>query len=517
MRIASFQFDNQPSTPWERIVQNKAESRDLSDRSSIFVGLDMDSQLPVCIPRHTLETSHYHVRGMSGSGKTAAALTPLALQILRGYKLPDGQQAPKCPVVILDLKGDQAFFNTVWEASLRAGQKFRYFSTRKGDDYHFFDPFQMLRLGHLLPIQLATEFVRAFSLDYGLIYGGLYFTHQNLDILRQAIEEMLSRPNAKLTIDVLARILVRLGKTAKNSDARHIEACLNLLAAYPPVNIARNQAPAHQVIDMRQALDDCEVLYFFMQMEGEAPSLRQVASLALYSLVEAAKHRYHQGLPRRDTYVIIDEFYHIAGKSFGELLSTVRAWGLHMVLANQNLEQLKTHDPSLPDIVSANIGVEQAFTWPPDEEEYFQKAAGETSEYLHSYNYSTRSEGYSLSEHKTSFLSDRDLKNVNDTLLASLMLIRDGKPSEPGKRVLKVQALYPLSFERYSHFENTPFPQRPWEPFEPSEPAPSSDQAAARPAADANNSMSPEMASLDQRMATKWRELATDAVQRIED
>jgi hypothetical protein len=498
-------------TTWERIIQRKADVDDIETRRSIFLGLDMDSGAPVCIPRDTLNSSHYHVRGMTRSGKTATALMPLVFQVLRGYRDASGKPAPKSPVVILDLKGDQAFFNAVRNAALSAGQRFRYFSTRLGDDYHFFDPFQMFKMGHMLPIQLATTFVRAFSLDYGLIYGGLYFTQQNLIVLVHAVEELLSRPGTP-TIEDLARILHRLGKSAQNSDARHIEACLGLLARYPQVNATKNQVPPNQRIDMLQVLEDCEVVYFFLEMEDQAPALRQVASLALYTLEQAAKFRYRQSAPQRHTYVLIDEFYHIAGKSFGELLSTVADWGLHIVLANQSRKQLENHDPALPEVVQANTGVEQALTFQADDEMDFRKASGEIRDRLKSHSYATRDESMSVSDFVTSCLTDHDLKRVNDTKLASLVIMNDGKPHREGKRVLKVQGLYPISEATYQRYRRTPLPQLPMQPPELFDDAPEA-APAPLPAAEADPVVDAEMADLEVGMQAKWAELSGEELQ----
>ena len=50
--------------------------------------------------------------------------------MLRGYNDKRGQPAPPSPLVIIDLKGDAAFFHAIWEAACQAGRKFRYFSTR---------------------------------------------------------------------------------------------------------------------------------------------------------------------------------------------------------------------------------------------------------------------------------------------------------------------------------------------------------------------------------------------------
>jgi hypothetical protein len=494
-------------TPWLNLVRRKEESADFDERRSIFLGLDMDTQAPICMPRRAIDSAHYHVLGMTRAGKTSAALMPLVFQVLRGHRDEAGAPAPPCPVVIFDLKGDQAFFNAVWDAALRAGRRFRFFSTRANDDYHFFDPFQMFGLGHMAPIQLATEFIRAFSLDYGLIYGGLYFTQQNLVVLLESLKEMIARPTAP-TIGDLARILTRIGRSAHNADARHVEACLKLLAEYPQVNVASHASPPHQRIDMLRALEDAEVVYFFLEMEDQAPSLRQVASLALYTLVQAAKYRYRQGLPHRQTYVVIDEFYHIAGKSFGELMSTVADWGLHFVLANQSRRQLLNHDPSLPDVVSTNTSVQQIFSLSPEDEEIFQKAAGETRDYLSSFGV----DGFGgwrvgSSQFVTSRLSDQQLKEVNDTNLASLVLIQDGVRHAPARRVLRVQGLYPLPLEAYQRFRSTPLPQLPpRDDFA----ATTASRAPHHEPKQSSPMQSAAMDQLDERLRQKWQELERD-------
>jgi len=134
-------FSNSPSAVapslWERIVQRKEESPDLETRRSIFLGTDADTGVPVCVPRGTLDSSHFHVLGMTRAGKTAATLMPIVFQILRGYRDESGKPAPKSPVIIFDLKGDQAFFNATRAAALKAGRRFRFLSTRQGDDCRY--------------------------------------------------------------------------------------------------------------------------------------------------------------------------------------------------------------------------------------------------------------------------------------------------------------------------------------------------------------------------------------------
>lgn len=443
---------------WRQMVERKEASADRAIRSSLFVGLDRDTAAPVFIPRNVLADGHYHICGRTGSGKTASALASIALQVLREDKYVPRDR--RSPLVVLDLKGDLALFNTVRTAAREAGRPFRFLSTRPGDDYHFFDPFQMFRLGTVEPLQLASGFVRAFSLDYGLIYGGLYFTQMNVAILLDAVKEMMALQNQP-TVGRLSRILTNMARKASNKDAKHIYTCLRFLSELPQTNIDLHQAVPVDQIDMLRVLEDCEVVYVSLPLDAEAPTLRQVASLILYTLSAAAIERRSLGKPDREAFVLVDEFYHIAGKSFGEFLSTVRERNIRMVLANQARSQLKAHDVNLPDVVQANVSVTQAFTLLPEELEYFAAESGQKVAYRLSYSLNPRGEmSQSASEYLTTNLDGPALQEINDTRLACLFHIRDGV-YRPERRVRRVQTFFPQANADYQRHKDTPFPKRP--------------------------------------------------------
>ncbi len=500
-------FDlNQASLLWRRLVERKEHSVHASEQSAILAGIDIDTQAPTLIPQSVLHDGHVHISGRTGSGKTASTLMSMAFQILRDDARREEQHG-KNPLVIIDLKGDRALFNAMRQAAAEHDRTFRYFSTHVGDDYHFFDPMQLFNLGCETPMDLASEFVRAFSLDYGLTYGGLYFTHQNLGILLDAVHELVSRRTGTPTLDALSDILDRMSQSRLHKDARHIHQCVKFLAEFEQVNIESQSTPPTETIDMLRVLEEGEVVYFYLELEGSAPSLRQIASLALYTLVQAAKERRWRGLTTRSTYVIIDEFYHIAGSSFGDLLSTVRHLGLHFVMANQTRDQLESHDKRLPSIVEANSAVQMAFSFTIEEAERFAEESGRTKEFLNSYSRDPLGRhSISAREAWTTRLSKDELQFVNDTRLAALLFVQDGS-FHAGGRVRKIQTLYPIPKSLYDFYGDLPLPRR--KAVEPSRsttpakdgPAP---QAHARPHNGAPTSQ------IHQNMKSLWEELVRD-------
>lgn len=510
--MRKFDLGSSPNL-WRQLIKRKEQSTNPADRSAILAGIDLTSNAPVMIPQSILEDGHLHISGRTGSGKTAAALMSMAFQILRNGA-QSGDPGRKIPLVIIDLKGDRAFFNAIRDASREHGRTFRYLSTRAGDDYHFFDPLQIFRLGSVTPIQLASVFVRAFSLDYGLIYGGLYFTHQNMGVLLDAINEIISQRHSVPTIGKLSRILDRISKSAYNKDARHIQLCLKFLAECEQVNSESHATQPANSIDMLRVLEDSEVVYFYLELEGEAPSLRQIAAFALYTLVQAAKERRSLGMPTRSAYVIIDEFYHIAGKSFGELLSTVRHLGLHMVLANQTTSQLENHDKALPSIVSTNTVAKLAYTLTNEEAREWSLESGEKKELLKGYSRDPLKHefglmGISARESWTTNLGDEALKFVNDTRLAALLLVQDGSFHQ-GARVKQLQTLYPIPRVLYDLYQDTPLPRRkPDVPAEFSEAPVSAGEGKEAPQSDATQGTSTSN-PLHARMEAVWQQLLRD-------
>src|SRR5262245_49612950 len=106
---------------WLRFVERRERFAVPALENSFFLGCEPATGLPFYLPRQTFAQGHMHVRGMTGSGKTSAALMPFVLQVLRDRQGDGDVRGTRSPVVIIDLKGDTALFHGVWRAALAAG------------------------------------------------------------------------------------------------------------------------------------------------------------------------------------------------------------------------------------------------------------------------------------------------------------------------------------------------------------------------------------------------------------
>ena len=82
--------------------QRLLQSENPVERDSTFWGHTLHCEYPVLVPVPLL-FEHVHILGGTGTGKTALGIAPLMIQLIRRN---DG------PVMVLDLKGDNALFHT---------------------------------------------------------------------------------------------------------------------------------------------------------------------------------------------------------------------------------------------------------------------------------------------------------------------------------------------------------------------------------------------------------------------
>ncbi len=323
---------------------------------------------PFAIPRDLMKNGHIHVRGRTRSGKSSLAITPLLAQLARPYSLfsPTGtliRSDFQDAIFIFDLGGDLALFN--FARRLAGPNRFRFLSLERDDDWNFFDPLQAATSDPDRLIRIAILLQQAFSLDHGLVYGGSYYSQRNLTALlnvARTLAEQTLRTKTRTDIKEIARYLER----EKVKDAEEIRMIFSFLTEYR--QLQPDDPQADNVINMRRALKDGEVVYFFCPTIGEAMTARQIAGLGLYTLINAAIERVHslrddeRGTPLRHAWVFVDEFQELAGRSYASLLAQASKFGLSLIMANQTTTQLSTRDIGLAEIVRDNTFAKMYFT-----------------------------------------------------------------------------------------------------------------------------------------------------------
>jgi hypothetical protein len=470
-------------TQWRQLVDRKDGSNDEAERNSIFLGLYAQHAQPVLIDRATLR-AHMHVKGATGSGKTSSSLVPLSIQLMQPYgdTTWSRERLRRDPLLVIDLGGDHALFHAVRDEANRAGRKFRFFSVHKHHASDYFDPLQMLLCDELRDTTLASFFTSAFNLDYGLRYGAQYFTEQNLYSMLHALRELRDERGRAPTLAELHDFLRRNLRRYDYRNAEQILMCVDFLLDYETLNAPQHDQQAPNHIYMPRVLEDNEVVYFYLPALGEAVFVRQIAGLALYSLLTAAMQRRNNDANdgrrtsehRRQAWVILDEFHELTGTSFEKVLVESRKYGLGLILANQSNAQLRHQDTDLSAIVLQGTSVQQYFTVDEDDMRTLQRLSGEADVLRQSIS-EGRFTSVSTSWAREPLLDTNVILEANGKRGDCLLRLLDGQGAAPFRQV---QTLYPFSLAEYLDAHDKPLPRKPKE--EPTRPA-AAPQSAPEP------------------------------------
>lgn len=426
---------DEPSAAWKTYatrLQYSSKSVRGPDNETIresdhfYLGYEPYQQFPVMLHRPLLQ-EHCHVLGDSGSGKTSLGLIPLLRQIIEtnasasssallSSALSTSRHVPeRAAVLILDLKGDMALFETAragaqqaenliqfyhstilprlaeprsspspatlafWNALIKRdknpeqpptappaappdmrGTQFRFF-TPEPRRSHVFNPFNDLRAATgQSRMQIASVLLDALALNHGEGYGRSYYSKRSRDLLLHAIDQSDAANFEELYVFLNTAISA---DPTRYRDAFELVATIRALTSYPQlVTSAQQQVAPEHLIHMPTVLEERQVVYFWLPSVVESVSVREIGKLALYSLVAAALSRRAAGLPVVPTYVFIDEFQRIAGENFKVILQQARSLGIGVILSNQSMADLKTADVDLRSTVRTNTRVKMYFS-----------------------------------------------------------------------------------------------------------------------------------------------------------
>jgi hypothetical protein len=363
-----------PSNPmWDRRVDRILHSRNALERRHLYLGHARGFGYPVYLDRRLLNL-HGWVHGGSGSRKTSLSYASLITQLVAGesrrrldwlasQSLDSGERSS---IVVLDLKGDLSLLWNCYLEARSAGLPFKVFTNVVGRTSHAFNPLSPEHLAALTTTnQKCQTVLQALSAEYGPGYGQSFFSAMN-EIVMLNYLQTFGRINSFAELHaLLSSPELYPGAKADWAKAQHLPALAGRLGGVYPLNLLPADLPGRpdvfaEQIRLPDVLRQSQVVYFYLQTAIEKATVSAVAKLALYMLFCAAAARGPADQHR--VYVFIDEFQQVIGANVALLLEQARSMKLSLVLAHQNLGQLKAdRSADLADAVESCVGFEQAF------------------------------------------------------------------------------------------------------------------------------------------------------------
>ena len=287
---------------------------------------------------------HYHLTGDTGAMKTSLVVGPLATQLMG---------AGNCSVVVIDLKGDMALFETCRIEAKNAGLPFRWFTTERGKSSFVFNPFEQSYHAHVSPEQESETLLQGMGLEFGVDYGRSYFSSQ-IEMALKTVMRKLNLKSAAALHDLLENPSVSNLLSARDiKDASHLKAVANRLMTIAPLNAVLPARPT-QRIEVEDVLKTPQVVYLNLKSAQEPLAAATIARLFLWSMFACAAHS-----PARDNraYLFIDEFQQIIIDGIRLVFEQARGLGMTLIPVHQTVGQLSRTGADLLDTVNSCTAV----------------------------------------------------------------------------------------------------------------------------------------------------------------
>ncbi len=466
---------------WDGYVTRVQNSHDAIERDSLFLGIHDAGNYPVLLPQSILR-QHAHILGDSGSGKTALGLMPLITQLIRmsGRKARERNSTPlenpPCSILVIDLKGDKSSFYGCKIEAERAEIPFKWFTTSLNCSTYMFNPFLQRHFQNASPAQRNDLILSSLGLIHGEGYGRSYFSRVNRSVLGRIMEvfgdgihsfrHLRSYTERNDKYDSVGKSL-RLSPKQRE-DATELFATVSLLAACPAINITaddntfspeeRDAAITNQ-IDMFDLFREPQVLYFSLSSGEEESTVREIAKLALYSLLTAAIfHKNHAQEPSLQVYLFIDEFQQIVSSNLEIILRQARSMGIGAILANHTIDDLLKPGSNLISTVRTNTCFKQFFSVGElRQQDDLIKSSGETVEHVYSWYEELATEHYVQTPFDNDQVDQRE-PVVHATEKVGPRLNRNDILTISADKNLSIVQI--RANEGYAQYRNFPFPLR---------------------------------------------------------
>lgn len=514
-----------PISLWEAYVDRLTRStyvasidnHTVRERDHLLLGINPEGDYPVLLDRDIL-SEHAHLTGDSGSGKSALGIAPLVAQLIG---------RPNCSVVILDLKGDMALFEDARLAveAVNAANRnqpgykpipFQWFTNRIGRSTFAFNPFLQSHMAGVTLQQKAAIMMQSLGLDYGEGYGTLFYSSVNRSVLTKVLRHDAGVDSfAKLAafFDKDLRTLLNELRIERKQyqDASHLFVVMDALASFEALNVTADggypEEVLQQQIDMSRVVQQPGVVYFYLHAALEESAVREIAKLALHSLLTAAVQ---SGRRDHQVYLCIDEFQQVVSQNLEIVLRQARSQGISVILANQTISDLRTAAANLIPTVQGNTRFRQVFSASDlFAQESIMRASGETIYELYSHAVALRtgldqSTTYTttVQEHIDTRMRRNDVIEVSDRERHSLVHITRGKGfTQFGGFIFPMVSDFHISMQEYKKREKAAWPDP-----QPGTLVPTLARASA-PAASAKSASRPPRKSPAEPTLDQYREL----------
>ena len=346
---------NEDTSDWDNYVDRIVNSNDELEKEHLFVGVSEKGDYPILV-HQDIHDQHAHIVGDSGASKTALGIAPQVTQ-----KIAKADST----VVIVDLKGDKALFETCRREAERTGKlKFRWVSNEVGQTTFGFNPFLQSHNARLSVEQLSQQLLQGLSLDYGVHYGAGYFTAMNEIVLNSVLRETGARSFAELSEHLSdRRWYASIGHEDDWKQARHLSALVKRLGSSQSINLTpdmlSNQPAVHaQAIDMANLYEEPQVIYLWLRSAVEPTNAPAIARLFLWAMFTAASH---QPQDKNRVYFFIDEMQQIISDGMKLIFEQFRDLGGTIVAAHQTAGQLRRQGTDLADTIDSCTAMKQVF------------------------------------------------------------------------------------------------------------------------------------------------------------
>ena len=416
---------------WQTNISNLRKSPNPIERKSYFIATVLSDNSPVLLPRDGLV--HGHFLGDTGSGKTSLGLLPFIEQTI-GFG--------DASVVVIDLKADKLeLMSTMVRAAERLKSEkgielpLKYMSTRNDYASYALNPMTQPFWQDLSSYQKTDLLTGAAGLQYGTEFGEAFYSSTNIAVINETFKRFPEVRTFRELAEKCNQVVTTQARGGLHAEVRkngiHALEVLKRLGSFPPLNVSGDSGFPQEVLDEAIDLADVfrrpQMMYFHLNSTlspGAAPAL---ARFVTFFLLAAA------GTVQRNApvFLVIDEFQRMAASNFEYMLQLARSMNVHIILANQSMEDLKNSKTNLIPTIEANCGFRQWFSvTSSDDRSRLVESSGETVEYFTSTGTSYSSRGTStsttISERLMPRISRNDIAMMSDHMLHSIVSIARG-------------------------------------------------------------------------------------------